>query len=169
MWRALIDAQRAGRIRVIGVSNYDQQQIAQLESATGVRPALNEIEFHPWVPLSTFALVDWCQRRDIGIIAYGSLGSKSTDKTRLKGQISELAVSVNASSAQLLLRWALDRGIAVIPGATSAGHIRDNLLAGSFTLSADQRAQLRQLQSSVKQPRGFRRWLNLGRTPQTAT
>ena len=168
VWRALIDAQRASRVRAIGVSNYDREQIKLLEAGTRVRPAINELEYHPWVPNSTHELVEWCKAQDIAVVAYGSLGSAKLKKNRMRGSVPAIAAAANATSAQVLLRWALEVGVAVIPGATSAQHIRENLAAGGFHLTTDLRQQLLRLRGSAR-PGSFRRWLNLGYSPKSST
>ena len=168
MWRALIDAQRASRVRAIGVSNYDREQIKLLEAGTRVRPAINELEYHPWVPNSTHELVEWCKAQDIAVVAYGSLGSAKLKKNRMRGSVPAIAAAANATSAQVLLRWALEVGVAVIPGATSAQHIRENLATGGFHLTTDLRQQLLRLRGSAR-PGSFRRWLNLGYSPKSST
>ena len=164
VWNALVDARKAGKVRHIGVSNYKQSQIEELQTASGVAPEVVELEFHPWVPNSTYELVQWCQRRGMVIIAYGSLGSKALNKDQMQGSVATLATKYKASSAQVLLRWALERGVAVIPGATSRAHIRDNLLLKDFRLSAEDM----QLLEMGGRPARFRRWFNLGRTPRTS-
>lgn len=165
IWAALVDSQRAGRARHVGVSNFDQAQIEALQRVSGVLPAVNQIEFHPWVPRRQLVLVEWCQRRGIAITAYGSLGSSSTNKDSLRAGVDTVATKHGVSKAQVLLRRALDRGVAVIPGATSAAHIRENLNISRFHLSTDDRRQL----ESTERPRTFKRWRNQGRTPLQET
>ena len=82
VWSGLIEAQKAGKVKAIGVSNFNREQIEELERGTGVAPAVNELELHPWVGTATLDLVHWCQSRGIGVIAYNSLGGK---KNRARG------------------------------------------------------------------------------------
>lgn len=114
------------------MSNYNRDQIEQLESATGVLPAVNQMEYHPWVPIETRKLFRWCRSRGIAVTVYGSLGG-SQNKAR-GNVISMIAERHKVSNAQVLLRWALDQGAAVIPGATSQAHIRENLFIPDFHL-----------------------------------
>ena len=79
--------------------------------------------------------------------------------------VDTVATKHGVSKAQVLLRRALDRGVAVIPGATSAAHIRENLNISRFHLSTDDRRQL----ESTERPRTFKRWRNQGRTPLQET
>ena len=149
VWRGLIEAQKAGTVHSIGVSNFNRTQILELEDATGVLPAANEIEFHPWVPVVTREFVRWCQSRDIAVIAYNSLGGRHN---RARGSaIAKIAAKYGVHNAQVLLRWAIDQGVAVIPSATSVAHIRANLAIDSCPLTrADH-----ELIEKAERPRAF--------------
>ncbi|CAJ1420727.1 unnamed protein product [Effrenium voratum] len=117
LWRGLQDAQQAGTVHSIGLSNHNQEEIERLISKTGVKPAVNQLEFHPWVPEETKDLVKWCQNTGIVVTAYGSLGGSSN---QARGEVvSQVAKKYGKTNAQVLLRWALDQQVAVIPGASS--------------------------------------------------
>ena len=73
----------------------------------------------------------------------------------------EIAAAHGKSPAQVLLRWALSQGVAVIPGATSAEHIRDNLRVPAFDLTAADRRLL-----AAAKPTAFKRWRNLSEEVQ---
>ena len=140
VWRGLINAQKMGHVRVIGVSNFNSGQIEELKAATGVLPAVNEFEYNPWVPASTHSLLRWCIAKGIAVLAYNSLGGK---KNRARGSaVARLARKLRAGNAQVLLRWALQHGARVIPGATSKAHIAENMNLSSFSLSAADMAEL---------------------------
>lgn len=153
VWRGLIAAKKAGVVRNIGVSNYNREQIEQLEKDTGVRPAVNQIEYHPWVPNATKALYWWCKSKDIAVTAYGSLGG-NTNRAANNAVLTNVASKHAASNAQVLLHWALDQGAAVIPGATSEEHIRENLFMKDFHLDADDLSTI----DKAEKPETFRRW-----------
>ena len=156
-WRALLDARRDGKVRNVGVSNYDRAQLEALEAATGVLPAVNQLEYHPWVPEEMHTLVRWCRGRGMAVTAYGSLGSSSTG-ARVGEAVAAVARRHNVSSAALLLRWSLNRGCAVIPGATSASHIAENLHVPMFTLSVAEETEL----LGAERPSSWRLWRNMG-------
>jgi len=154
LWRGLIGAQRAGKVRSIGVSNHNRQEIERLAATTGVMPAVNQLEFHPWVPPETRELVRWCQGRGIAVTAYGSLGGSANGA---RGDVvAGIAKQYGVTNAQVLLRWALDQGVAVIPGATSEAHIREDLNLSGFSLNAD---DAKRLEAAVA-PEDFTRWHN---------
>jgi 2,5-diketo-D-gluconate reductase B len=114
------------------------------------------------VPQSTTELVRWCQSRGIAVTAYGSLGGSGSKAGEVgpssaSANVAQVAERHACTSAQVLLRWALAQGVAVIPGATSANHIRDNLNVPAFALTATDRALL----SAQAKPDAFTRWRNL--------
>jgi len=151
-WKGLIDAQKAGKVRNIGVSNHNRREIERLTAATGVQPAVNQIEYHPWVPKETKDLVRWCQDRGIAVTAYGSLGGAGN---KAQGEIVEdVAEARGGTNAQVLLRWAIDQGVAVIPGASSESHIKENLDVMAVSLGPKDVAAL----EGAERPYSFRRW-----------
>jgi len=159
VWRGLIAAQKLGLVRHIGVSNFNSEQIEELYAATGVLPAVNEIEYHPWVAGTVHELVEWCQRRHIVVIAYGSLGGSKNTGQR-SAAVAKAAASHGVSNAQVLLSWALQRGVVVIPGATSREHITDNLAlmqAKSVRLSMQDARDI----EGAPVPRSFKVWKGL--------
>lgn len=83
------------------------------------------------------------QGKGISITAYGSLGHAGNDLAKIKNSVLDrLRLKYNKTTAQILLRWALDRGIAVIPGATSEAHIRENLNVIDFALDSSEMVSL---------------------------
>ena len=156
VWRGLLDAQAAGKVRHVGVSDLVARDIDFLEAQSGVRPAVNQIEFHPWVPNSTLQLVQWCRARGIAVSAYGTLGGPSA-ALRDSDELTALAVRHNATGAQVLLRWALQHGVAVAPPASTAEQARQNLQLPRFSLSPDELSEL----ASSPRPASFERHYNL--------
>ena len=127
LWRGLIDAKAEGLVRDIGVSNYDRGQIEQLVAATAVNPAVVQLEYNPWVANATHEYVQWLQGQGIAVTAYASLRPRGQQVVGGWGGVSQVAKRHAVTSSQVLLRWAIDRRVAVIPGATSKGHIVENL------------------------------------------
>lgn len=136
IWKGLIQARNDGKIKSIGVSNFNKAEILHLESETGVLPEVNQIQYHPWMTLEWNKLVKWQQEVGIVTTAYNSLGG-----SKFYGYghgwpkiITQLAQENHVTEAQFLLRWALQQDkVAVIPGATSEEHIRENLNVPQFT------------------------------------
>jgi len=137
IWKGLVEAKAAGKAKAIGVSNFSPEHIQQLESNGLERPSVNQIEFHPWVDQSGFDNVAWSAEHGVVITAYGSLGSSYHDGLE-DAKVKAVAQEHGVTPAQVLLRWALHQGVAIVPGATSEEHIVEDLKAGSFDLNADE-------------------------------
>lgn len=136
-------------------------QLKALESATGVLPAVVQLEFHPWVGQAERDVVHFCQKNDVAVTVYGSLGS-SANRARVGQGVAKVAERHGVSSAALLLRWALlHHGVAVIPGATSKEHILENLQARQlrFKLSAEDMALI----AGDARPPEWKLWPNMGK------
>ena len=100
-WRALEAAADEGLVRSIGVSNFNEEQMAELLEAARVKPAVNQIEIHPRLPQK--ALVDFCQSRGVTVTAYSPLarGGGLFDNETVAGVASKHGVT----PAQAVLRW----------------------------------------------------------------
>lgn len=135
-WDALVDARKAGKARAIGVANFNEAQIEWLQEAGRPTPAVNQIAYNPLVPDKVHSLVRWCQSKGIAVTAFWSLNGHKGLPHRLSANSSleHLAAKYHKSHAQVLLRWAIDRKVAVIPGSGSPGHIRANLNITDFCL-----------------------------------
>lgn len=142
VWRAMIALQAEGRIRSIGVSNFNQQQITRLIEDTGVTPAINQVESHPWLP--QHGLREFHRRHGILTQAWSPLGRGGliTDPT-----VAEVAERHGVTPAQVLIRWHLELGGSVIPKSVSPERLRNNLDVHSFRLAADDMAQLATLEN----------------------
>lgn len=152
LWKGLIEAKRSGLVTNIGVSNHNRAEIERLVAATGVKPAVNQIEFHPWVPSETMELARWCKGQGIAVTAYGSLGGAGN---KAQGDsVDKIARKHGVSKAQVLLRWALNKGVAVIPGSNNEKHIKENLMLTDIVLDENDAAAL----ENAEKPDFFRRW-----------
>ena len=140
LWRGLGDLKERGLVRSIGVSNMNDGEISDLIEATGVAPEVNQIQFHPWTPRQWRELVV-SQHSKNGLVttAYTSLGGSRFRRSGSKwgDALAAIARKYRVKEPQVLLRWAIQQGVAVIPGSASEAHIRENLLAGTH-FSLDQ-------------------------------
>ncbi len=137
-WSALIEARRRGLVRAIGVCNFLPEHLDRLERETGVLPAVNQIEIHPYFPQTT-ALAAHAAR---GIItqAWSPLG-RGTD---LLGDptVLRLAQETGSSPAQVVLAWHVARGAVPLPKAADPARQRENLQDGALHLTPGQVEQL---------------------------
>ena len=125
-WKILVDLQKQGILRSIGVSNYTVNHLEQLQrDCEDVPPAVNQFECHPHYRQEQ--LIKYCNEKDIHVQAYSSLGTSSNTSLLRDPIITRIASELNVLPAQLLLKWALQQGIGVIPKAVKREHIRDNI------------------------------------------
>ncbi|PNF38295.1 putative oxidoreductase [Cryptotermes secundus] len=125
-WRELVTLHRQGLLRAIGISNYTVQHLKELiENSHGVIPAVNQVEYHPHYKQPE--LLKFCQDRGILLQAYCSLGGSSDRRLLEDATVGAVAKKLDRSPAQVLLCWALQQGIGVIPKSVSPDHISDNI------------------------------------------
>lgn len=129
-WQALVDAQQRGTVRQIGVSNFLPEHLDRIESESGVRPVVNQIEVHPYFP-QVEALAVHAER---GILteAWSPLGRAK--QVLQEPVIIDIAAAHDISPVQAVIAWHVARGTVSIPKATSAEHQRANLAAASVVL-----------------------------------
>lgn len=143
LWKCLIEAKRLGKTKSIGVSNFNRGEIEDIASATGELPVANEIQLHPWSSPSWKKLAKWQKENKIATIAYTSLGGSRFDSSGGSASwpplVSKLAKKYGATEAQILLKWALQNDLAIIPGSGSKKHIKENLLlSATFDLTDEE-------------------------------
>jgi diketogulonate reductase-like aldo/keto reductase len=123
-WNALINAKRDGRLKAIGVSNYEIKHIEELVKDNGTKPDVNQVEWHPhW---HQDDLLEYCKKQGIFLQAYSSLGSSNYKTLITDPTVKAIADKLKKSPAQVLLRWAVQQGVGVIPKARSKDHIEQN-------------------------------------------
>jgi diketogulonate reductase-like aldo/keto reductase len=129
-WRALETLLEDGRCRAIGVSNYTITHLEELLGHCTTPPAVNQVEFSPF--LYQKKLLDFCRSRDVQLVAYSPL----TKATRLADpRLSAVADQYGRSTAQILIRWALQHDLVVIPKSADKNRIRENAAVFDFELT----------------------------------
>lgn len=136
-WKTLIELRDQGRIRSIGVSNFNTDHVERIIEETGVKPVVNQIELHPRYQQRDKR--DYLAREDIAIESYSPLGSGAMldDKA-----IAAIAKKHDRSPAQVMIRWHLDEGLIVIPKSTHANRIKENIDVFGFELDDEDRARI---------------------------
>lgn len=144
-YRALQTLYREGKVRAIGVSNFQPQHLDRLLQTAEVVPAVNQIELHPWLQQAELRL----KHEELGIRteAWSPLGRGQVLKDPV---ILALAAEHDRTPAQIILRWHLQLGNIAIPKASSSGRIRENHDVFGFELSALDMTEIAALE------RGFR-------------
>ncbi len=144
-WRALEDLRGEGLCRAIGVSNYTVRHLEELLARARVVPAVNQVEFHPFV--YDPGLVAYCATHGIRLEAYSPL----TRGRRLREPVlEEIARAHGRTVAQVLIRWGLEHGIVEIPKSVHEDRIRENAGALDFSLGDADVARLDALASGER-------------------
>lgn len=134
-WQALVDAQKFGLIRSIGVSNFLPEHLDRIIEETGVTPATNQVERHPY--FTNKRVIEYNKEHGILTEAWSPFGREINDL--LENEIiAALAEKHQKSVAQIILRWNYQENVLVIPKASSAKHQRANLDIFDFTLSEEE-------------------------------
>jgi diketogulonate reductase-like aldo/keto reductase len=137
-WRAFEKLQADGRIRSIGVSNFEIEHFERLAAETSVVPAVNQIELHPQFPQAELR----AYHAEHGILteSWGPIGQ---GKGLLENEhIRAVAEKVGRTPAQVVLRWHLQLDLVVIPKSVTPSRIRENIELFDFTLDDDDMAAI---------------------------
>jgi 2,5-diketo-D-gluconate reductase A len=134
-WKTLVELRETGRVTSIGVSNFAIDHLEQAIAATGVTPAVNQIELHPY--FQQRELRAWCA-------ANGGIAIESWSPLGRGGELLEdpvittIAEELGATPAQVVIRWHIEHGLIVIPKSATPSRIPQNLDVFGFTLTPEQ-------------------------------
>ncbi|GBR75662.1 aldo/keto reductases [Candidatus Termititenax persephonae] len=131
-WQALERLCKEGRVKTIGVSNFKQQHLQPLLDAAEIKPAVNQIEYHPGFRQPE--LVDFCRQNDILIEAWSPLGSGRILQDK---NLQAIAQKYNKSVAQICLRWCLQNGTLPLPKSVTPARIKENYQVCDFVIAAE--------------------------------
>ncbi|TPI19866.1 aldo/keto reductase [Mesorhizobium sp. B4-1-1] len=131
-WKTLVELQKAGRIKSVGVSNFNQDHLERIIGETGVTPVVNQIELHPRFQQRDKR--EFHEKHNIHIESWSPLGSGRllSDPT-----LEKLAKKHGKSVAQVIIRWHLQEGLVVIPKSIHQERIAGNFDVFGFELDAD--------------------------------
>ncbi|KAI0339406.1 Aldo/keto reductase [Trametopsis cervina] len=149
MWRALVDAKKAGKLRDIGVSNYNVTHLEEIREAGLEIPAVNQVEIHPFCQQR--AIDEYCKKNGIVVEAYCSVIRGAMDHP----VIVEIAQRIHKEPAQVLIRWSLQRGFVPLMRSSNPERIRSNMELYDFVLSDEDMTKLDALD---KGPEGAISW-----------
>jgi len=117
------------------VSNFAVKHLQEIQELLLAPIANNQIQYSPFVPASVKETFDYCIAHNITVTAYSPLGGLEHEKAQAVEILQSMASKYNVSVAQIMLRWALQLGAAVIPGTGNPEHMRQNLAIYDFELS----------------------------------
>lgn len=146
-WKALSKFQKEGLIRSIGVSNFLIRHLEEMKKECEVIPALNQVEWHPMC--FDLDLLSYCEKNNILLQAYSSLGTSGDDSLRNHKKVKEVAELKDESTSRVLLKWANQRNVAIIPKASSKFHLEENINL-NFELTGEEMEMLDELNTGER-------------------
>lgn len=146
-WKAMEDLIETGKVRSLGVSNFNRQQLDRLVSSARIKPVVNQVECHP--NLNQHKLIEFSNARNVTTVAFSPLGRPSNADGRNIAinhpKVLEIAQKHNKNPGQIVLRFSYQNGGVIIPKSTNKERLRGNIDIFDFNLDADDMANLNSL------------------------
>lgn len=157
-WAAMEDLVSAGLVRHIGVSNYGTAMLRDLLNSARIRPTILQVEMHPY--LTQEKLLRFCKEEQIAVTAFSPLGAlsyvpigmaKFAESVLDQPVVKAAAKRLGKSPAQVVLRWGVQRGTAIVPKTSRPDRLAENLMIFDFDLTGEEMAAI----SGLDQNRRF--------------
>ncbi len=133
-WRAMEELNAAGKIRAIGISNFDPAQLASLTAAAKTKPAINQVETHPF--FQETAELESLRAAGVQMEAWAPF-AEGRNGLFTNPVLAQIGSKHHKTVAQTVLRWHFQRGVVAIPRSSNPQHRRENLNIFDFALDAD--------------------------------
>ena len=146
-YRLLEKAYKEGKAKAIGISNFEGEFIAELETKWEIVPQFIQVEAHPY--FTQKALRKTLDQYDIKLMSWYPLGHGDTSLIN-EPVFKKLGEKYGKTPAQVILRWHTQMGFAVIPGSKNVDHIKDNLNILDFSLTDDEMAEIAKLDTDTR-------------------
>ena len=151
-WRGLEEAVKQGKVRAIGLSNFDMKEelFDDVLAKAEIKPAVVQIELHPYAQRKNFR--EKCSKNNIAVEGWYPLGGTHGGNSVLFKDpvIQEIAGRYGKTPAEIILRWHVQEGFSTIPGSRNAGHIQQNITVYDFELSDDDMKKIHALDSEKR-------------------
>jgi diketogulonate reductase-like aldo/keto reductase len=138
-WRALEEAHKAGKLRAIGVSNFERSDLENILGSCAVKPMVNQVLAH--ISNTPAALIDYCQGQGILVEAYSPIAHGELLKN---DAVTQMAARYGVSVPQLSIRYTLELGLLPLPKTANPAHMKSNAEV-DFTITADDMETLKNL------------------------
>lgn len=145
-WKQLVQAQKMGKVRAIGISNFDfsDELFNSIVETSDVKPQMFQIECHPYAQRKHWQEV--AAKHNIRIESWFPLGGRDSHGEILRDPvINEIAQSHGKAAAQVIIRWHIQEGFSVVPGSSNPDHIRQNIEVFDFELTDEEMAMIEAL------------------------
>jgi diketogulonate reductase-like aldo/keto reductase len=144
-YNTLLDLQKEGLVKSIGVSNFGVHHLEALKSSGRPLPAVNQIELHPWCRNDD--IVEFCKNNNIAVVGYSPItkGLKLSDEV-----LNEISKNYIKSPAQILIKWSLQNGFITIPKSSTLSRIDENSNVFDFCINEQDMQTLNSLGANAK-------------------
>ena len=148
-YKAMERAVAQGKIRSLGLSNYYVEEMSEFLPQVSIKPVLVQNEIHPYYQEND--VIPYMHRQGIVVEAWYPFGGRGhTSEMFADATISRIAQAHGKSSAQVILRWDLQKGVVVIPGSSNPDHIQENISVFDFELTDEEMAAINALDRGEK-------------------
>ena len=145
-WRALEELYKEGKLRAIGISNHYTDRMVEFANFTSIKPMVNQIETHPLNQQKT--LKEWADKYDIRLEAWASFGEGRNGLFEDE-VLKAIGQKYGKSTAQVMLRWHIQRGVIIIPKSVHKERMIENFNVFDFTLSEEDMKKIAQLDTTT--------------------
>jgi diketogulonate reductase-like aldo/keto reductase len=136
-WKVLEKIYKEGRAKAVGVSNFHIHHLEDIFAVSDLIPAVNQVECHPW--LSQVELAAYCQKKGIMFEPWSPLGAGALIENEI---LKAIAAKYNKTTAQLMIKWGLQRGFVQIPKSVKKERIIENAQVFDFTITDDDMTEI---------------------------
>jgi len=149
-YKELIQLYKKNKVKAIGVSNFNENELDALYRECGEYPMINQIELHPYNTMKS--IVAYCKEHEIQVEAYSPFGRGNLVGEILNNpQLQKIAASHDKTVGQVVLRWIVQQGIVTIPRSTNEERMKQNLEVFDFALTESEMQYI----DSLNQNKGF--------------
>ncbi len=146
-WKDMEKAVRTGKVRSIGISNFESDRMEEICEAAEIKPAVNQVELHPYYQQN--ALKKRLEKYGTVLESWYPIGHGSKELIQ-ENVFTELGRKYGKSNVQIILRWHIQEGNIIFPKSTNPQHIKDNFNIFDFELTADEMKQIEALDNGQR-------------------
>lgn len=139
-WQGMEEVYKMGLVKAIGVCNFKKHHLEALKKTAQIMPMVNQFEYHPGIEQDE--LINYCKENGIVLEASSPLGNGQILQNQI---LSDIAAKYNKTSAQVCLRWALQKGFIVIPKTINEKRVKENYNVFDFELLNDEMEQINKI------------------------
>ncbi|UTB81419.1 aldo/keto reductase [Staphylococcus carnosus] len=144
-WKGMEDLYNAGKVKNIGVSNFNVEHLETLKAHSEIQPVINQVEFHPYFtqePLRNYLKEEVIQMESWSPLMNAEILSDQT--------VNDIANEIDKSPAQVVIRWNIDNGVITIPKSVTPSRIEENLDVFDFSLTPEQMDKISSLNQNKR-------------------